>query len=147
MTHFEGGQRVPTIIKWPGTIAPGSICSEMALSMDFLPTLAHITGATPPTKMSLDGKNIIDLLTGKEGAKTPHQYFFFGTSAVRSGHWKYHRVEKFKVKATTRKTKGPTLYNLKDDIGESKNVIAQYPEIAKILEKALESNPNVAPSQ
>jgi len=146
MTHFEGGQRVPTLIKWPGTIAPGSVCGEMALSMDLLPTFAHITGATPPTQMSLDGKNIIDLLTGKEGAKTPHEYFFFGTSAVRSGDWKYHRVEKFKVKATARKSKGPTLYNLKDDIGESKNVIAQYPEIAKRLQKALESNPNVAPS-
>jgi arylsulfatase A len=145
MTHFEGGQRVPTIIKWPGTIAPGSVCGEMASSMDLLPTLAHITGAAPPTQMSLDGKNIIDLLSGKEGAKTPHQYFFFGTSAVRSGHWKYHRVEKFKVRATARKTKGPTLYNLKDDIGESKNVIEQHPEIAKRLKIALESNPNVVP--
>lgn len=145
MTHFEGGQRVPTIIKWPGKTPSGSVCHEMALTMDLLPTLAHITGAALPTEMSLDGKNIIDLITGKKGAKTPHKYFFFGTSAVRSGNWKYHRVEKFKVKATARKTKGPTLYNLKDDIGESKNVIADHPGIAKRLKKALESNPNVKP--
>jgi arylsulfatase A len=142
MTHFEGGQRVPTIIKWPGKIPAGSVCSEMALSMDWLPTLAHITGAELPTQMSLDGKNIIDLLSGKEGAKTPHEYFFFGSSAVRSGDWKYHAVEKFKVKATARKSKGPTLYNLKEDIGESKNVIDKYPEIAERLKKALASNPN-----
>ena len=102
MTHFEGGQRVPTIIKWPGKVRAGSVCSEMALSMDLLPTFAHITGASLPTQMSLDGKNIIDLFTGKEDAKTPHEYFFFGTSAVRSGNWKYDAVEKFKVKATVR---------------------------------------------
>ena len=142
MTHFEGGQRVPTVIKWPGKIPSRSVCSEMALTMDLLPTLAHITGAALPTQMSIDGKNIIDLMTGKKGAKTPHEYYFFGTSAVRSGNWKYHRVEKFKVKATARENKGPTLYNLKDDIGESKNVIDQFPNIAKRLEKALESNPN-----
>jgi arylsulfatase A len=144
MTHFEGGQRVPTIVKWPGKVPPSSVCSEMALSMDLFPTLAHIAGAELPTKMSLDGKNIIDLVTGKEGAKTPHEYFFFGRSAVRSGNWKYHAVERFKVRTTARKNNGPTLYNLKDDIGESKNVIAQYPEIAKRLKKALASNPNVS---
>jgi arylsulfatase A len=146
MTHFEGGQRVPTIIKWPGKVPVGSVCREMALSMDLLPTLAHITGAALPTQLSLDGKNIIDLVTGKKEAKTPHEYFFFGTSAVRSGHWKYHAVERFKVKATARKNNGPTLYNLHDDIGESKNVIAQYPEIAQRLKKALESNPNKVPA-
>ena len=92
--------------------------------------------------ISLDGKNIIDLITAKEEAKTPHKYFFFGTSAVRSGDWKYHLKEKFKVKETMRETKGPTLYNLKDDIGESVNVIDKYPEVAARLKKALQSNPN-----
>ena len=110
--------------------------------MDLLPTLAQLTGAALPAQMPLDGKNIIDLLKGKEGAKTPHEYFFFGNSAVRSGKWKYHAQEKFKVKATKRKSIGPTLYNLEDDIGESKNVIADYPEIADRLKKALQSNPN-----
>jgi len=142
MTHFEGGQRVPTIIKWPARVPSDAICREMALSMDLLPTLAHISGAALPTQIPLDGKNIIDLLSGKEGAKTPHEYFFFGTSAVRSGNWKYHAQEKFKVKSTARKGKGPTLYNLKTDIGESTNLIAKYPEIAAHLKKALESNPN-----
>ena len=147
MTHFEGGQRVPTVIKWPGKIPVASVCKEMALSMDWLPTFAHIAGAELPTQMSLDGKNIIDLVTGKEGAKSPHKYFFYGTSAVRSGDWKYHKVEKFKVKATARKNKGPTLYNLKDDIGESNNVIDQYPEVASRLKKVLESNPNIRPGK
>ena len=140
MTHFEGGQRVPTLMKWPGKIPAGSVCSEMSLTMDLLPTLAHITGAALPTVVSLDGKNIIDLISGKKGAKTPHKYFFFGNRAVRSGDWKYHASEKFAVKATRRDSTGPTLYNLKEDIGESINVIDEYPEIAERLKKAMEAN-------
>ncbi|MDA3927113.1 MAG: sulfatase [Kiritimatiellae bacterium] len=142
MTTFEGGQRVPCVMKWPGKIPSGSVCSEMALSMDLLPTFAQITGAAIPTVQPLDGKNIIDLMTAKAGAKTPHEVFFYNQTAVRSGDWKYHSRELFKVKATARKFTGPTLYNLKEDIGESNNVIDQYPEIAERLAKVLRSNPN-----
>jgi arylsulfatase A len=142
MTHFEGGQRVPAIIKWPGNTPQGTTCSEIALSMDLLPTLAHIAGAQLPQSTRLDGKNIIDLITGKAKAKTPHAYFFFGTKAVRSGDWKYHKQEVFKVKATKREKNGPSLYNLKDDIGESENLINQYPEIADRLRKTLEDHAN-----
>jgi len=139
MTRFEGGQRVPAIIKWPGKVPAGSTCSEMALSMDLLPTFAHIAGAELPTA-KLDGRNILDLVTAKPGAKTKHEVFFFGNTAVRSGDWKYHKQELFKVKATMRDTKAPTLYNLKEDIGESNNVIADHPEIAERLAKALEQH-------
>ncbi len=145
MTHFEGGQRVPAVIKWPGNVPAGSVCEEMVLSMDLLPTIAHVTGAALPTVMPLDGKNIAPLITAEEGASTPHDFFFYGTLAVRSGEWKYHAKELFKVKTTMRDTKGPTLYNLKKDIGESRNLIDQYPEIADRLAKALENNPNAKP--
>lgn len=144
MTTFEGGQRVPCVIKWPAQIPAGSVCSELALSMDLLPTIAHVTGAELPAAQ-LDGKNIITLLQAKEGAVTPHQHFFYKQDAVRSGDWKYHSKEFFKVKETARDSSGPTLYNLKDDIGESKNVIDQHPEIAERLRKLLESNPNTRP--
>jgi arylsulfatase A len=129
-------------MKWPGHIPAGSVCDEMALTMDLLPTFARITGAALPTVQPLDGKNILDLLTAKEGAATPHEFFFYDQTAVRQGDWKYHSRELFKVKATTRKSKGPSLYNLKEDIGESKNLIDQHPEIAERLAKVLETNPN-----
>ncbi|VGO13828.1 Arylsulfatase [Pontiella desulfatans] len=140
MTRFEGGQRVPAIIRWPGKVPAGSACSEMALTMDLLPTLAQVTGAALPAQQPLAGKNIMDLLTAKKGAKTPHEYFFFGDLAVRSGDWKYHKKEIFKVKDTKRESKAPTLYNLADDIGESKNVINDHPEIAERLAQALEAH-------
>ena len=138
-TSFEGGQRVPFIIKWPAKIPAGSVCSEMAATIDLLPTLAHITGAELPD-MELDGKDILDLWTAKDGAKTPHEYYFFVNNAVRWGDWKYHKKEIFKVKATARDTDPPTLYNLKEDIDESENVIDQHPEIAERLSKALEEH-------
>ena len=105
-------------------------------------SIAAITGAALPTVQPLDGKDILDLLTAKEGATTPHEFFFYNQTAVRNGDWKYHAREHFKVKETARNHKGPTLYNLKDDIGESNNVIDQHPEIAERLAKVLESNPN-----
>jgi len=142
MTTFEGGMRVPCVMKWPGHIPAGSECHEMALSMDLLPTFAHITGAALPKVQPLDGKNILDLLTAQDGATSPHEYFFYSGNAVRQGDWKYHVREVFKVKDTARKSTGPTLYNLKDDIGERENLIDQYPEIAERLAKVLESKPN-----
>jgi arylsulfatase A len=143
MTTFEGGQRVPAIVKWPGKVPAGSTCSEMALSMDILPTLAHITGATLQYKEKIAGKNILPLLQNEEGAKTQHEYFFFKNTAVRSGDWKFHTKESFKIKATARKHKGATLYNLKSDIGESKNLIKEFPEVAERLRKALEKHNNI----
>ncbi|VGO15739.1 Arylsulfatase [Pontiella desulfatans] len=142
MTTFEGGQRVPCIMKWPGHIPAGTVCDELASTIDLMPTFAAITGAALPTVQPLDGKNILDLLTSQPGAKSPHEFFFYGQAAVRQGDWKYHAREHFKVKETAREHKGPTLYNLKDDIGESNNVIDEHPEIAARLAKVLESNPN-----
>ncbi len=138
MTHFEGGQRVPTIMKWPKTIPANSICKEMVLSMDLLPTLAKLTGAKLEAADLIDGKDILPLLKREPGEKTRHDYFFFGKSAVRSGDWKYHKQEKYKIKETARNHKGPSLYNLKDDIGESKNLIESHPEVAKKLSEKLE---------
>jgi len=140
-TCFEGGMRVLFVIRWPGKIPANSICSELAATIDIFPTLAKITGAKLPEK-GLDGKGILDLWIGKDGAKTPHEYYFYAYTgqAVRSGDWKYHKKEHFNVQSTARDTKGPTLYNLKNDIGETQNVIAEYPEIAQRLAKALDAH-------
>jgi len=138
MTQFEGGQRVPCIMKWPARIPAGTTCHEMALSMDLLPTFATLAGAEVDAGLELDGKNMIHLLTGQAGAKTPHDYFIYGKKAVRSGDWKYHEKETFKAKATKRDFTGPTLYNLKEDIGESHNVIEEFPEVAERLRSLLQ---------
>jgi len=141
-TSFEGGQRVPFIIRWPGRIPAGSVCSELATTMDLHPTLAHLAGAKLPDAQ-LDGADIRPLLTNPEKSKSPHRYFFFVHNrgeAVRSGDWKYHQREFYQMKSTARESAGPTLYNLKDDIGETTNVIGEHPEVAQRLAKALQDH-------
>jgi arylsulfatase A len=138
-TCFEGGQRVPCVIRWPEKIPAGTVCSELASTIDLMPTLSWLCGAEVPD--GIDGEDISTLWKNK-GAKSPHEYFFyvFQGEAVRSGDWKYHRKEIFKVKETERESSGPTLYNLAEDIGESKNVIDQYAEVAERLDRALQNH-------
>jgi arylsulfatase A len=140
-TSFEGGMRVPCIVKWHKKIPAGSTCTELAATMDIFPTLAGITGAKLPDT-ELDGKNIINLWKGKKGAKTQHEYYFYvgNGKAVRWGDWKYHKNQFFTTSKKSRKDESPALYNLKDDIGETKNVFAEHPDIAAQLAKALDEH-------
>ena len=89
---WEGGFRGPTVAWWPGTIPAGSTCNEMTTTMDLLPTFAKWAGGKVPADRVIDGKVASDLYLGKEGAKTPHDRFFFNARntlrAVRSGPWK-----------------------------------------------------------
>jgi arylsulfatase A-like enzyme len=128
-TTWEGGQRVPCIMRWPGKIPAGQTCSELTLSMDFYPTLAAIGGAEVPTDRIIDGKDIRPLIHGEEGATTPHDSFFYykrnAIEAVRSGHWKLH-IRKNDEEIGE-------LYNLETDIGETSNVFDQHPEIVRGL--------------
>ena len=144
MTSFEGGQRVPAIVRWPAKIPAGTISDAMTLSMDIFPTLAEITGAVAQDADLINGKSATELFANPASFKTKHEYFFFGHRAVRHKDWKYHQEETFKLKSTARKSKGPSLYNLNSDIGESKNLINDYPEIANQLKNALmKHNKNV----
>ncbi len=120
---WEGGVREPTIAWWPGKVPAGSVCKEIASTMDLLPTFAKWAGGKVPKDRVIDGKDVGDLFLGKPGAKTPHDRFFYHQAdnlrAVRSGPWKLFR-------------NGP-LYNLDKDISEKKNVAAKHPEIVKRL--------------
>jgi arylsulfatase A-like enzyme len=128
---YEGGMRVPMIVQWKGTIPSGTICSEVASTIDILPTIAYLTGSEVSEK-PIDGKNIWPLLSGVNKAKSPHEkdgfYYYSGDTAeaVRRGAWKL-RIVKGKVE----------LYNLENDISETKNVALQYPKIVKKLRKML----------
>lgn len=134
-TTWEGGQRVPCIMRWPGRIAAGSTCRELATSMDFYPTFSALAGVDVPDDRIIDGKDIRDLMFDPEQAKTPHDAFFYSyqdyLEAVRSGDWKLH-VRK-------RDEEIQELYNLKDDVGETTNLYDQQPEIVKELEKKLDA--------
>jgi arylsulfatase A len=132
-TTYEGGMRVPGIMRWPGHIPAGHVCTEMATTMDLFPTFAGLGGGRVPTDRVIDGKDIWPLVAGHRGAKTPHEaLFYYGANhelyAVRSGDWKLH--------FTPDRTFDATLYNLATDPGEQKNVIMHHEDVAERL-KAL----------
>jgi arylsulfatase A-like enzyme len=128
---YEGGMREPCIMRWPGKIPAGMVCSEMATTMDFLPTFAKLAGAKVPNDRIIDGKDIAALMTDPK-AKTPYKEFFYyfetRLGAVRSGKWKLvveHKIHDRAIPAG--------LYNLQDDIAEQHDVSAQHPAIVRRL--------------
>jgi arylsulfatase A-like enzyme len=129
----EGGMRMPCIMRWPGKIPAKAVCSEIATTMDFLPTLTKLAGTKPPDDRIIDGKDISNLIT-KPSAKTPHKAFFYyfenQLEAVRSGKWKLILDHK------RRKTETPlALYNLEKDIAEQNDLSMLHPDIVRRLAK------------
>jgi arylsulfatase A-like enzyme len=131
-------------MRWPGHIPAGMVSSEIASSMDLLPTLAGIAGAQPPQDRIIDGKDILPLMT-KPGAPSPHDAFYYYNrnklEAVRSANWKlvFPRTTMddtpYQRKNSTAKDEliPEALYDLTADVGETKDVIAQHPEVAQRL--------------
>lgn len=136
---FEGGMRVPTVIRWPGTIPAGQAIGELMTTMDLLPTFGKLAGAEVPSERVIDGTDVFPVLT--EGAETPHEAFFYyqnnALKAVRSGKWKLH-LGKPGAKDNRRRGMGSSsantaLFDLDSDTGETKNVLKEHPEIAAKL--------------
>lgn len=126
---YEGGMREPMIAQWKGQIPAGTVCTEVASTIDLLPTLAKLTGAQLP-ETTLDGNDIWPLLSGQKGAKSPHEAFYFYKDtvleAVRCDDWKLRIVDQ-----------QVELFNLKTDISESQNIAQQEPEVVERLKKMM----------
>nr|MCU0247942.1 sulfatase-like hydrolase/transferase [Bryobacter sp.] len=135
---YEGGIRVPTIVRWPGVTKPGSECHAPVVSYDYAPTLAEAAGVAASSTRQMDGQSIVPLLKGAASLNRdtfwhyPHYSPQLGrpSAAIRRGDDKLilffedGRAE---------------LYNLKDDIGESRDLAASQPTKAAELRKRLES--------
>ena len=93
LTTFEGGVRMPCLMRWPGKIPAGRVCDEILTTMDFVPTIAKLVGGKL-SEQQIDGKDIWPVLSGGANAKSPHEAFFYFAGnelhAVRSGDWKLH---------------------------------------------------------
>jgi arylsulfatase A-like enzyme len=137
---WEGGTRVPCLALWPGFIPGGTVCREVATVMDLLPTFVTLAGGRIPAGRAIDGFDISALLQKPRTEPSPYDALYYysrdGTlEAIREGDWKLHTA-----KSRGWETKqGPfpvSLFNLRDDIGESRNVAGQYPElVARLTEK------------
>jgi arylsulfatase A-like enzyme len=130
---YEGGIRVPMIVRWPGKIKAGTVSDQVWAFWDFLPTAAEIAGLQPPPK--IDGISILPTLLGQKQTNQ-HEFLYWefhekgSKQAVRMGDWKAIRLEIGKPLE---------LYDLKNDPGESKDVAAEHPDVIEKMEKYLKT--------
>jgi len=148
-TALEGGQREPCIIKYPKKITPGRVIDVPMMAIDILPTIAQITGASLP-KYTIDGKNVWNIWTGDSNT-SPHEayYFYYHVNelhGVRFGKWKMYFPHKYRtlngreggkdglpVDYEYNTIENIELYDLSNDISETKNVATEHPKVvAKI---------------
>ena len=135
---WEGGQRVPCVVRWPGKIPKASESSEIVSTLDLLPTFAKLAGVPLPKK-PIDGLDASDILLGEKGAKSKHEAFYYyqmdQLQCVRSGKWKLHLALESKKRnwGKPEVNKPQQLFDLDKDVGESTDVSSDHPEVVKRL--------------
>jgi len=147
-TGFDGGTRSACIMRYPGAIKAGTASKTAFCSVDLLPTLAHLAGAKLP-RNPIDGRNVWDLISGKPGARNPHEYYPFSTGATfegvisADGRWKLHLPHKYRTVAEAgndgtpgkyiQKTVELSLFDMEKDPYETTNVLGKYPKVGEKL--------------
>lgn len=153
---YEGGIRVPGLVRWPGKTKPGSVSDEPVCGVDFLPTACALAGIEPPTDRQLDGANFLPVLEGKTIKRTTPLYWHFNRAssdakvAMRVGDWKIlatlDKPPKSRGGDITEQDERDfkeaelatfTLYNLRNDIGETTDLSAKEPAKLAELKKLL----------
>lgn len=142
---YEGGIRVPLLVRWPDKVFPGSISGHVSAFWDVMPTLAQIAGTQAPN--NIDGISFLPTLLGETADQKEHSYLYWefheqgGKQAVRIDNWKGIRL------SVDENPDGPIeLYDLSKDIAETRNIADQYPEVVeeikKIMKQARTPNPD-----
>jgi arylsulfatase A-like enzyme len=144
-TLYEGGVRVPLMWSWAGRIKPGTTNSEVVGAVDFYPTVLELLGVARPAKQKIDGVSYGAVLTsaGKLSPRGFFNYFPHGNGGkapgvtVRAGEFKLIRWFETNARAPEKFE----LYNLREDLGESKNLAAAMPDKVKELDAMIETFP------
>ncbi len=133
-TTWEGGQRVPCIMRWPGKIPVGKVRNELVSSIDFFGTIAGLTDAELPQDRTIDSNDISSLMFANEPTESPRSEFFYydgnTLEAVRDGKWKLH-VRKVDEEINE-------LYDLESDKGETTNVFNSHSDVVARLTGLIE---------
>ena len=149
MHTWEGGPRVPCIMRWPGNVPAGRVCREMLTSMDLLPTFAGLAGARLPDDRTIDGHDVLPVITARPDAENPRRTYFFycynHLQAVRSGKWKLVLPRPARPPWCSWSARLVTpvdkleLYDLENDVGETRDVSGEHPDVVGELTKLIES--------
>jgi arylsulfatase len=152
-TMWEGGVREPCIMRWPGRLPTGAVNDHFVMTIDLLPTIAGLTGAKLPA-LPIDGLDVWPLLSLQPGAKNPHEGYgmWYAQNELQAvvsgdGRWKLQLPHNYRTlagrpggkdgipaKYEGRNVTAPELYDLSNDIGESKDVAAAHPaEVTALL--------------
>jgi arylsulfatase A-like enzyme len=138
---YDGGTRVPFLVRWPGRVKRG-VSDAMVSQVDLLASLAAFTGRKLPADTAPDSFNIMPAILGKSKQGRPHVVEYATALSLIAGDWKViqaHAGPKRNVPGIeTGNDPQPQLFNLKDDIGERNNVAAEHPEKVKELLAELE---------
>lgn len=125
---YEGGHRVPFVVKWPGVVQAGTVCRQLVLQADTLATLAEILGVKLPDTAGEDSFSFLPLLRGEDRPIRTNAVNTAcgGTPSFRDGPWKYVAAAE------------PELYNLEEDLGETMNVAPMHADRVKAMQDAFE---------
>lgn len=145
----EGGHRVPFIVHWPSHIKGAAVSEANINAMDLFPTICEIIGAPMPTDRVYDGESLMPVLSGGQLSRADDAPFFYynceNLQAIRKGDWKMHlprtpnQVPFWQNKRGISNLAEPLLYNLKDDVAESKDVSADNTAVVAELTELAES--------
>jgi arylsulfatase A-like enzyme len=137
---YEGGSRVPCIVRWPGKVPANKVSDAIFASIDVMPTFANLAGFKVPDDRIIDGVDQSDLLFGKSEAGARKTFFYQG-NGVRQGKWKYLKATR-NIRPFARdgnRAEVEELYDLESDVGETTNVAEQYPSRVAELKALLEA--------
>lgn len=127
---WEGGHRVPFLVRWPGVVRPGSRCGQLVHHADLMATVAEILGAKLPPSAGEDGFSLVPLLRGQDQSVREHAVScaMNGVPSLRQGPWKLLLASGSGGFNKDRGGQGVQLYNLAEDLGETKDLAAHEPE-------------------
>ena len=137
---YEGGIRIPWIVRWPGHVQPGTTCDVPVISTDAYPTLLEIAELSPTPNHPIDGKSLVPLLRQSSGFERDAIFFHYPNYAFHKRNRLGGVVRAGEFKLIKRYGSGELeLYNLSDDIGEKRNLAKRRPKLARQLEKQLDN--------
>jgi arylsulfatase A len=144
---YDGGVRVPGIVRWPGHVRAGRVSDEPLATIDVFPTLMALTGDPGGSALPLDGGSAADFLLGRVSSSPGNLYVFFDKESLqtaRFGRWKIHvarwNVQRYQAGSgnqINQTLKTPELYDMTVDVGESYNVAANHPDVVKDLQRRI----------